>query len=107
MVKMEFYCELRLNDKTTGELLDIVDAIVVDNKSESVAEFKRQHLDEVVELLRNKVDTNIDIDTTIGRWDVVMLADDFESEDECEEDDEQDEDEPSIDLTEIETYYIN
>ena len=36
-----------------------------------------------------------------------MLAEDFESEDEFEEEDEQDEDEPSIDLTEIETYYIN
>lgn len=85
---MEFYCEMKVNDKATGELLEKVSMATGCDECETAEEFIKSHKDDCVEFLKNKLEYEYDEDFYVIRFDMVKLNDDFDENDEEESDEE-------------------
>lgn len=83
---MEYYCEMKVNDKATGELLEKVNMLTGCDDCETADEFDKAHSEDCFEFLRNLLKGDYDDKEVCFRLDIVQLADDFEDDDEDEED---------------------
>lgn len=82
---MEYYCEMKVNDKVTGELLEKVNMLTGCDDCETADEFDKAHSDDCFKFLKNLLKCDYAEKEVCFRMDIVQLADDFEDEDEDEE----------------------
>lgn len=81
---MEFYCEMKVNDKATGELLEKVNLITSCDECETAEEFGKAHSKDCAEFLENLLKNDYDEDEVCVRMDIVQLSDEFDEDDEEE-----------------------
>lgn len=79
---MEFYCEMKVNDKATGELLEKVNLITSCDDCETAEDFDKAHSEDCFEFLENLLKGDYDEDKVCVRMDIVQLSDEFDEDDE-------------------------
>lgn len=86
---MEFYCEMKVNDASNGELLERVNQVLGCDECESSDEFIKAHQEECYDNLIEKLKGSYAKNAVVVRIDITALDDDFAEEEESEENEEE------------------
>ena len=86
---MTFYCEMKVNDTSNGELLERVNQVLGCDECESAEEFAKAHQEECYDILIEKLKGSYAKNAVVVRMDITALDDDFAEEEEDEENEEE------------------